>query len=321
MIKLLQKKYVWLSLMMCVIAGLQSAKAQTEEDAIMIPKNFICPAFMYSYSSWDHYWEGSFKRNNLNLGTVSTKMYVGAVVYGIADNLNAIVTAPYITTNASGGTLQGQKGFQDIKGTLKYMPYEGIIGKGVFSVYAIASYSLPLSNYNADFLPLSIGLHSKAVSLRGMVDYQYKNLFFTASGQYIERSDITIDRTSYYTTMLIYSNRVDMPDVAVYNGRAGYRSARFRAEAVVENNTTLGGFDIRKNDSPFPSNKMNMTSLGANFKYSFTSGLEFSGGGARVIAGRNVGQTTMFNGGVDYLFSLSKKKKTNKAVLKDVNKK
>ena len=27
---------------------------------------------MYSYGSWDHYWEGTFKRNNQNLGTVST---------------------------------------------------------------------------------------------------------------------------------------------------------------------------------------------------------------------------------------------------------
>lgn len=314
-------RYNKLWLMICIMAGTQFAKAQTENDAIMIPKNFLCPAVMYGYSSWDNYWEGTFKRNNLNLGTVSSKMYSAAVVYGITDNLNATITAPYITTNASAGTLKGQKGFQDIKGILKYMPYEGIIGKGVFSVYAVASYSLPLTNYIADFLPMSIGLRSKTAALRGMVDYQVKNFFVTASGQYNLRSDITIDRTSYYTTMLIYSNRVDMPNVAVYNGRTGYRSTKFRAEAIVENSTTLGGFDIRKNDMPFPSNKMNMTSLGVNFKYSFSSGLELSAGGAHVIAGRNVGQTTMFSGGVDYLFSLSSKKKTNKAVIKEVNKK
>ena len=321
MIKNIHNKYIKIWLVICLMACVQFAKAQTEEDAIMIPKNYICPAFMYSYGSWDHYWEGTFKRNNLNLGTVSNKMYTGAIVYGISDKLNAIVSAPYITTNASAGTLQGQKGIQDLRGTIKYLPYEGIIGKGVFSVYAIAGYSLPLSNYVADFLPVAIGLRSKTASLRGMVDYQVKNFFVTASGQYNLRSDITIDRSSYYTTMLIYSNRVYMPNVAVYNGRAGYRSAKFRAEFVAENSTTLGGFDIRKNDSPFPSNRMNMTSLGAAFKYSFNSGLEFSAGGSHVIAGRNVGQTNMFSGGIDYLFSLSSKKKTNKAVVKEVNKK
>jgi hypothetical protein len=70
--------------------------------------------------------------------------------------------------------------------------------------------------------------------------------------------------------------------------------------------TTLGGFDIRKNDMPFPSNKMNQTQVGANFKYTMKSirGLELTGGVRYVVAGRNVGQATTINGGVFYLLNV-----------------
>jgi hypothetical protein len=44
-------------------------KAQTDEDAIMMSKNNFCVGGTYSHSSWDYYWEGTFHRNNLNLGT------------------------------------------------------------------------------------------------------------------------------------------------------------------------------------------------------------------------------------------------------------
>ena len=49
--------------------------AQTDIDAIMMEKNAFCVGPMYSYSSWKNYWEGTLKRENLNLGTVSTQMF------------------------------------------------------------------------------------------------------------------------------------------------------------------------------------------------------------------------------------------------------
>jgi hypothetical protein len=53
----------------------QTVCAQTESDAIMIPKNYLCAAGMYAHNNWDHYWEGTLKRENLNLGTVSSNIY------------------------------------------------------------------------------------------------------------------------------------------------------------------------------------------------------------------------------------------------------
>ncbi|CAN5386556.1 hypothetical protein BH09BAC6_BH09BAC6_15560 [soil metagenome] len=293
----------------CCLAFSQAVKAQTDADALMIPKNFYCAGIMYANNSWDHYWEGTFKRDNANIGTVTTNAYTFVGNYGITNKLDVLFSVPYITTKASAGTLHSQKGLQDLTFTLKYLALQEQIGKGILSLHAIASGSIPLSNYEPDFLPLSIGAHSKSVMLRALVNYQQGRFFIAGAGQYINRNNITIDRNSYYTTQLYYSNQVSMPNATNFLVSTGYRSLKFNAEAILSSTTTRGGFDIRKNDMPFPSNRMNLTTMGALFKYSFDalSGLELTGGGNYVLQGRNVGQSTTVWGGVLYIFDFSKK--------------
>jgi hypothetical protein len=230
--------------------------------------------------------------------------------YGVSNKLNILFAVPYVTTKSSAGTLHGLKGLQDGSLWIKWMPIEKTIGKGNLTVYGITGVSAPLSNYVADFLPLSIGLRSKTFSLRAMGDYQVGRIFITASGTYIFRSNIKIDRDAYYTTEMHYTNEVSMPDALSFNVRTGYRHGSLIAEAVLDNWTTLGGFDITRNNMPFPSNKMNATRLGANFKYELNvpRGLSIIASGNYVIAGRNVGQSTSINGGLFYILDFSKKK-------------
>ena len=289
-----------------------ASQAQTDADAIMMTKRNFCVGGMYSYSSWKNYWEGSLKRNNENLGTVSTQMAGVMGNYGINSRLNVLFGLPYVQTKASAGTLHGLKGLQDLSLWIKYMPVEKEIGAGVLSVYGIGGVSFPVSNYVADFLPLSIGLHSTNVTLRAMVDYQLGSFFTTVSGSYVLRSNVTIDRTAYYSTEMHYSNKVEMPNAAQYNLRIGYRTSRMIAEALLGNWTTLGGFDITRNNMPFPSNKMNMTTAGLNLKYNVNGvdGLSLIAGGNYTLAGRNVGQATTVNGGIFYILAFNSKKVT-----------
>jgi len=107
------------------------------------------------------------------------------------------------------------------------------------------------------------------------------------------------------------TNKVDMPDMISFNFRTGYRSNRLVLEAVLSNMITLGGLDIRKNDMPFPSNKMNATMMGGHFRYDLPviKRLSLTGGAAFTIAGRNVGQATSFDAGVYYILDFSPKKK------------
>jgi hypothetical protein len=294
-----------------LLAG-HTTLAQTDMDAIMMSKKQLCIGPMYSYSSWKNYWEGTLKRENLNIGTVSSNAYSLMGAYGINNKLNVLFGAPYITTKASAGTLKGMSGIQDLSLFVKWMPIEKEAGPGTFSMYTIGGVSFPLTNYVADFLPLSIGLRSKTVSARLMLDYQVNNLFVTASGTYVFRDNITIDRTSYYTNYLIQSNEVQMPDGSNLNVRAGYRSGKLIAEAVLNKWTTQGGFDITRNNMPFPSNRMNATTLGVNFKYNVTKNhtLAIVGGGNTTIAGRNMGQSTTYYGGLFYVLDFSPKQKS-----------
>jgi hypothetical protein len=145
-----------------------------------------------------------------------------------------------------------------------------------------------------------------------MLDYQYRGFFVTASGTYQRRSNITIDRTSYFTTEMHITNEVDMPDMAAFNARTGFRSFRWITEVFFQQNRTLGGFDIRRNDMPFPSNRMNASIGGVHVKFvpKNIAALSLEVGGSYVLDGRNVGQAAEYNASVFYIFSLSHEKVT-----------
>jgi hypothetical protein len=228
--------------------------------------------------------------------------------YGIKDNLNLLFSVPYISNKASAGTLIGRQGIQDLTLTLKWMPIETTIGKADFAVYALGSYATPLTNYVKDYLPLSIGLGSNTAMGRIMVDYQLGNFFTTASAAYFSRSNVTIDRVAYYTTRMHYTNEVEMPNMANFNFRTGYRSAKGYAELIADVMQTNGGFDMTRNNMPFLSNQMNASRIGLGFKYNFgkVEGLSAVGNAMYTIAGRNMGQATSISAGVFYILDFSK---------------
>ncbi len=314
---------VKLFLICCILLTAPAAKAQTDMDAIMMGKGQLCIGPMYSYSSWKNYWEGTLKRDNQNLGKVSTQAISLMGAYGVSDKLNVLFGVPYIQTKTSAGTLHSMKGVQDLNLFVKWMPIEKQIGPGTFSLYTIGGISIPLTNYVADFLPLSIGLRSKTASARLMLDYEWNNIFATVSGTYVARDNITIDRTSYYTDHLILSNEVEMPDASNFNFRAGYRSSKLIAEAVVNKWTTLGGFDITRNNMPFPSNRMNATTAGVNVKYVVTNdhALSIVAGGNTTVAGRNVGQNTTYYGSIFYIIEFGTKTKATSSTKTEPDKK
>jgi hypothetical protein len=300
-----------ISIAFCLLFFNQIASAQTDIDGLMMQKNFFCVGPTAGYSSWKNYWEGDLKRENLNLGKVSASNVMVMGNYGVTNKLNVLFGLPYIKTKASAGNFKGQKGLQDLSLFVKWMAKEKKIGKGNLKGIVIGGYSTPVSDYSADLLPFSIGLRSKTAMVRLMADYEVGDWFATLSGTYNFRNNITIDRESYYTTEMHYTHEVKIPDATYFNFRAGYRSSTWIVEAIADQWTTLGGFDITRNNMPFPSNEMNATKLGIHIKYDtdFVNGLSFVADANTTVAGRNVGQSTSFGGGVFYILDFSKKQK------------
>jgi hypothetical protein len=289
----------------------QKSSGQTDIDGIMMSRNNLCTGFQYSYSSWDHYWEGTLKRDNENLGTVSTQMIGWMGNYGITGKLNFLFSIPYVKTKASAGTLHGVDGLQDLSLAIKYQLFERKIAKGKLALIGVAGYSFPVTDYVADYQPLALGLKSKNLTLRLNADYENNHFFVTASAAYIHRSNVTIDRTAYYTTEMHLTNEVKMPDAGSFILRGGYRGNVIGAEAIFTNMTTFGGFDITRNNMPFPSNRMNATTAGINIKCNPKAmpGMSLQAGTNYTLAGRNVGQSLGFNGALFYVFDFGKKRK------------
>lgn len=291
-----------------VSAQVQQGKAQTPTDAIMMDKGQICFDLSYFHDSWDEYWEGTKKRENGNIGTLTRHTIAPMFNLGLTSRINFMGGVAYVITRPSAGQIEGTEGFQNLNLAVKVDALELELGPGMLQILATAGFTTPISNYVPDYA-YAIGLGCTEGSLRPIIQYKLNNGFYARlQGAYNLRGNCTLPRDYYYTTQAYFSNEVDMPDAIDYSATLGYSTAdeAFRAEIFYGGFNTLGGFDIRIQDMGFPSNEMDYTNLGAVIHYypSIVKGLGVHVSGSYVLTGRNVGQTTSIGGGVTYYFSL-----------------
>lgn len=288
-----------------------SLPAQSLDDGIMMPKRNLFTGFVYSRDSWDQYWEGRLQRKNGNLGTVTTETDTWYADYGLTDRVNLLVSIPYVRTDASQGVLHSMQGFQDITFAGKYRFFERQFRRlGSLRLIAVGSGAIPLTNYTPDFLPLSIGSASKRVSGRLTVNFQSRpGWFVNGSSAYTWRGDVTLDRPYYYTEgHLFLTNVVNMPGVFDYVASAGYNKHGWMAEFLFAQQRTQGGGDIRRQDAPFVSNRMNASRVGGNVMFPIPKLRELALHltYAYTVDGRNVGQATTFSTALFYRINIHK---------------
>ncbi len=296
------------------MAATSLATAQTLSDGLMMPKNDFCTGVLYSHDRWTNYWEGTLKRDNGNIGSVTTQMITWVGNYGITDKINAIAMVPYVKTEASQGTMQGMNGLQDLTLGVKYQALSAPLGRGTLRGFVAGLISTPLTDYTPDFLPLSIGLASTNVGGRATVSYTWeKGFYMNVSTGYTWRSNVTLDRPSYFTDGEIYfTSEVQMPNVFDYNLDAGYWHNGLQVVVTYQQQNVLGGGDIRRQDMPFVSNRMNFSRVGALVMYylPFAKNLAVRAMVNQTIAGRNVGESTTLLGGFLYTLHFGANKKT-----------
>jgi len=285
--------------MICV----STAGAQTIDDGFMLPRKTLLTGVIYGHDSWSQYWEGTLKRSNGNIGTLMTQSVVTMVQYGATDRLGIIALLPYVSTEASQGVLHSESGFQDLSITAKFrLMSSGPTSHGALSAFIVGTGSLPVSDYTPDFYPLSIGSGGGRAAARATVNYQSNSAFFaTATSSYTFCANVKLNRDSYYTNGQLYmTNEVEMPNVLENQITAGINSGKLRVPISLIQQRTLGGGDIRRQDMPFVSNRMDFVKLDAGVLYSLPKNLGFTAGVGHVMSGRNVGQSTTFRSGLFY---------------------
>jgi hypothetical protein len=286
-----------------------SLRAQTVDDGLLIPRGALGTGFLYAHESWSQYWEGSLKRDNGNIGTLTTQSVSWVAGYGVTDRLSVIAMVPYVWTHATQGPLHSMHGLQDITLAAKYQLLSTpLTDRGTLRVMVVGAAGIPASNYEPDFLPLSIGLASRRFSGRFTLNFQaHQGWFLTGSTAYTWRTKVTLDRPAYYTNgQLFLSDQVAMPDVFDYTVSAGYQRGRLCMPISLSQQRTLGGADIRRQDMPFVSNRMNFVKLDGLVMYTLPAPRELGIrlGISRIVSGRNVGQATTLRSGLFYTFHL-----------------
>jgi hypothetical protein len=286
-----------------------SARAQAIDDGVMMAKGELFTGDLYTHDQWDEYWEGGLKRDNGNIGTLTTKSHTVIGVFGVTDRLNILSNVPYIWTEASQGVLHGMNGMQDLSIAAKYTlvqrehsPVGSLRLLGVFGV------AVPLTDYTPDFLPLSIGSASTRVSWRGTASMQGRDgTFVDASGAFTWRSNVELDRPYYFTENELHmTNVVNLPPVLDVEVMGGFRGPRLMAAATVMVQHMSSGGDIRRQDAPFVSNRMNALRVGGVVMYPLPklAPLAVRASYAYTVTGRNVGQSNTVSLGLVYRFHL-----------------
>jgi hypothetical protein len=297
------------ALALATVAVAGSARAQTVDDGVMMAKGELFTGDVYTHDAWTHYWEGTLHRDNGNIGTLTTQSHTALAVYGLTDRLNVLATVPYVWTEASQGVLRGMNGMQDLSIAAKYtIAQRDRTAVGSLRLLGVFGVALPMTDYTPDFQPLSIGMGSTRVTWRGTASMQGEaGVFVDASAAYTWRSTVTLDRPFYFTDdRLFMTDQVHMPGVGDWGAMGGYRGPRLMAAATVHQQYMKGGGDIRRQDAPFVSNRMNATRVGGVVMYPLPklAPLAVRVAYAHTVAGRNVGQSNTVSVGVMYRFAL-----------------
>jgi hypothetical protein len=287
--------------------GPAAARGQTIDDGVMMPKGDLFVGGFYTHDSWSEYWEGELKRDNGNIGTLTTETNTWFANYGLTRRINIIGSLPYVWTDASQGVLHSMQGVQDLVLAGKFSLVDRASTPiGDVKAIAVGFAGIPLTDYTPDFQPLSIGLGSRRFGARFIFNAQTSpGWFANGSTAYTWRSDVTLDRPYYFTdNQFFMTSDVDMSNLYDYVASAGYMKHDRMFAFELSQQWTLGGGDIRRQDMPFVSNRMDFTRVGGMAMVPIPKIESFAVRASYdyTVHGRNVGQAHTFTVGLLYRF-------------------
>lgn len=308
----MQKIYTLTICVLIFLCSMRTAQAQTPSDAIMMNKRELCFALMYEHGSWDQYWEGSELRKNATVATLNRRMLVPMVAIGLLNQVNLIVTVPYVKTFSSepnGGKFYGAQGFQDLGLALKAKLLNRQLGNGNLALLSTLGYSTPITNYLSDYRPYSIGFGANEISLRGILEYKWNNgMFVRSSVAHLWRGQTKAERDYYYNNGSYYTPWMDVPSAWNFDGVVGMWALdnSLRIEASYMGLRSTSGDDIRKYNAGQPTNRVNIDQLGLLSQYYFKKpkGLGVLAYYNHIIHGRNAGKFSLIGVGVTYQFKI-----------------
>ncbi len=253
----------------------------------------------YSYESYDKVFlvpeevEGVPVFNDVTKTSISLYGDIG-----ISDNLNLVLSLPYIeaegnateATLANNGFENERSGVQDIRIYVKYRFHSFNLGNNTLDLIGAAGLETPLGDYRADEglqSIIAIGNEASSFNAFGIATFKTKSgVFATGQAGYSFKGN-------------------GAPNALVSELKVGYAASKFYLDAYVANQLSdKDGVDILGEGFTgfFPATRVNYTRVGINGYVPFFEGIGLTAGANTYIAGRNIGKSTGFYGGLVYSF-------------------
>ncbi len=285
-----------------VLLALAASAAPLRAQAGETPRRTLTTGVLVVHEEWDRYWEGTLRRGNENIGTLTTQSAAVLLGYGVTDRLSVAATLPFVRNRASRGTLREMRGVQDVLVSARYRLVSRPLAGGMATAAVVGAAGVPVGDYSPDFLPLSIGPGSRRMSGRLALGFDAPPGWgLNASAAYTVRGKVRLDRDAWYADGELHlGSTVPMPDVFEATMGAGWRRGRLHLPVTATMQRTLGGSDIRRQDMPFVANRMDFVRVDGGLGYALPANLTLRMGAGRVLHGRNVGQATAFSAGILY---------------------
>lgn len=218
--------------------------------------------------------------------------------YGITDDLNIVFNVPYIKSEgeASQETLNtlgyqnSREGIQDLSLYIKYNFHTFNLGNSQLNFIGSIGLETPLSDYKVNEglqSIIAIGNHSSSFNALGIAMFKTDFGFFT-------------------TGQIGYSFKDSgVPHALLSQLKVGYAASKFYIDGYVANQLAeKDGVDILGEGFTgyFPATRVNYTRVGVNGYVPVYGGVGISAGASTYVAGRNLGKSTGFYGGLVYSF-------------------
>lgn len=285
--------------------------AQSPHDAVMMEAKQACLLLDYSFSSFDHYWEGTSKRDNQTIATVQRQTILPMVAVGITDKLNFFAGVPYVSTRSTepnGGKFAGAQGFQDLTVALKYNWLDKQFENGQWKALATVGFSTPITNYLPDYMPYSIGMGAPELSYRAITQYKLNSGWYARfTGSYLWRGYAKAEREYYYNNGSYYTPWMDVPNAVMAEIVVGkwFFDNALQIDLGYLGARSLSGDDIRAYNAAQPTNRVDMDRIGlfAHYFFPTVKGLAIVAQHSRVVHGRNAAEANTTGLGVNYFFN------------------
>ncbi len=258
-----------------LLPALASAQGET---GFLRGAGHLDTAISYTKDAYNEFWVGTDKVHDPGVGRVTRSTYNLYAAYGLTDEVDLALSAPWVVASSTSGNFDRESDFQDLGLQAKCRLLEERVGPGAVSLLVAPGIKIPLGHYESDDVT-AIG--DGQTDYRGRVIAHYGfdcGAFLSLESGYDRRAGLPKDETPWNVTLgATFFDRVTVSPF--------YSAVR-----------SYGGQNIGQDPFPAVQEEYDRWGVGAYARLTDTFGL--SGFWRTTSDGRNTGDVDGFSLGV-----------------------